>query len=41
MMPNRYHSPAGNSRPMSDDEIRRYAPSVFAVEKHESRGDRY
>jgi hypothetical protein len=30
MMPTRYQSPKANSRPMSDDEIRRYAPSVFA-----------
>lgn len=27
--------------PMSDDQIFRIAPSVFAVEKHESRSDKY
>lgn len=27
--------------PMSDDEIRRRAPSVFAIEKHESRSARF
>jgi hypothetical protein len=41
MLPNRYHSPAGNSRPLDDETIRRYAPSVFAAEKGEGRGERY
>lgn len=28
-------------RPLSDDEIMRVAPSIFATEKHESRSERY
>jgi hypothetical protein len=27
--------------PLSDDSIRNFAPSVFATEKHDSRGERY
>lgn len=27
--------------PLTDDQIRKYAPSIFAVEKHESRSSRY
>lgn len=27
--------------PLSDDQIKRVAPSIFAVEKHESRSERY
>lgn len=27
--------------PLDDDQIKRVAPSIFAVEKHESRSDRY
>lgn len=41
MLPNRYHSPKANSQPMTDDQIRMYAPSVFAAEKHADRGERY
>jgi hypothetical protein len=41
MLPNRYQSPKVNRQPMTDAEIERYAPSVFATEKHEARGDRY
>ena len=26
---------------LSDDDIRKVAPSIFALEKHESRSDRY
>ncbi|MFI7524546.1 DUF932 domain-containing protein [Nocardia salmonicida] len=29
------------NRPLTDDEMRRYAPSVFTTEAHESRSDRY
>ena len=32
---------ARSSNPLSDDQIRKVAPSIFAVEKHESRSDRY
>lgn len=36
------HSPALRSeRPLSDDEIARVAPSIFAAEPHESRSERY
>ncbi|MDN4571678.1 hypothetical protein DBB29_00035 [Pandoraea cepalis] len=30
-----------HNEPMTDDQIRKVAPSVFADEKHESRSDRY
>jgi hypothetical protein len=30
-----------SSTPLSDDQIRHYAPSIFAAEKHSSRSDRY
>lgn len=40
-MQSNYRSPAGNARPMSDQQIMQYAPSVFATEKHENRGERY
>lgn len=36
------HSPALRSdRPLSDDEIARVAPSIFAAQAHESRSERY
>jgi hypothetical protein len=38
----RYGSPMLRSdSPLSDDQIRRVAPSIFADGKHESRSDRY
>ena len=40
-MLNRYHSPRANARPLTDDQIRQYAPSVFAETAHDSRGERY
>lgn len=30
-----------SDRPLNDDQIMRYAPSIFATEAHESRSDRY
>lgn len=30
-----------SNNPLSDEQIRRVAPSIFAVSKHESRSDRY
>lgn len=36
-----YHMIRKNEQPLSDDQIRALAPSVFAVEAHESRSDRY
>lgn len=37
-----YNSPALRSRePLSNDQIRAVAPSIFAVDKHESRSQRY
>jgi len=30
-----------HARPITEDEMRTYAPSIFAVEKHESRSDRF
>jgi hypothetical protein len=41
MLPKSYASPKPNNKPMSDEEIARYAPSVFATEKAQDRGDRY
>lgn len=36
------HSPAlRSSSPLSDDQLRQVAPSIFAVAKHESRSARY
>ena len=36
------HSPALRSdTPLSDDQIRRVAPSIFADAPHESRSERY
>jgi hypothetical protein len=36
------HSPALRSDyPLSDDQIRRVAPSIFADAPHESRSERY
>ena len=36
------HSPALRSDyPLSDDQIRRVAPSIFAEAPHESRSERY
>lgn len=36
---NSFRSPDGN--PLSDDTIRRYAPSIFASEAHHTRSERY
>lgn len=37
-----HHSPALRSEtPLSDDQIRRVAPSIFADAPHESRSERY
>lgn len=32
---------ARNARPLTEDEIRRFAPSIFAEDKHESRSEKY
>lgn len=37
-----HHSPSlRSSSPLTDDQIRAVAPSIFAVDKHASRSDRY
>ncbi len=37
-----YRSPVLRSAsPLSDDQIRTVAPSIFAIDKHNSRSDRY
>ncbi|KWD78370.1 DUF932 domain-containing protein [Burkholderia ubonensis] len=37
-----YNAPIVRSNtPLSDDQIRRVAPSIFATDKHDSRSDRY
>jgi hypothetical protein len=37
-----YRSPVLRSAsPLSDDQIRTVAPSIFAIDKHDSRSDRY
>lgn len=37
---NRFYG-TNSQRPLENDELRRMAPSVFADDKHDSRGDRY
>jgi hypothetical protein len=37
----RNHSAIRSDYPLSDDQIRSVAPSIFAEEKHDSRSDRY
>ncbi len=37
----RHHHLVRSDAPLSDDQIRRAAPSIFAEEKHTSRSDRY
>ena len=35
------HARFDHARPLTEDEMRRYAPSIFAVERHESRPERF
>lgn len=39
--PFRSFTQVSQNRPLTDDEIRRFAPSIFAEEKHDSRSARY
>ena len=36
-----FHSPSAKSAPMTEDQVRLIAPSIFAEAAHESRSDRY
>src|SRR3954463_3842700 len=37
----RHFTNVRNSQPLTEDQIRKLGPSIFAAQKHESRSDRY